>query len=300
MSIKNDLKRVSLIILFTLMKIIKENILYIYTDGSSYSGPRHGGIGILYVFFDSKGIEQAIPCDENGYKEATNNEMELMAVLEGLKQTRHRTFDLKYNYIEVRTDSSYVRDNYKRAFYWSKQKWVSKEGKPYDNAEIWKELIKLIPKLKAKVEVIWIKGHGKGATKDEYNDAVDKLAKKSANSPLINPSLSISTNRRKKTKEKTKIGNVIHTSQPIAIRIVMDKLLKMQDIYKYRYEVIEETSPYFGCITFAYSDKSFRAGHSYLVVFNQNPKNSRILKLITEIGKPKNPSPAVIRALEGI
>jgi len=140
------------------MKIIKKNTLYIYTDGSSYSGPRKGGIGIIYVFMDAAGEEKVIQCEEYGYKQATNNMVELHAVITGLKGVLEQEFEIKYNLIEVRTDSMYVKENYKRAlFNWSKEKWLSRYGKPIENAEQWKLLVKLLPKLKCKVEIVWIK-----------------------------------------------------------------------------------------------------------------------------------------------
>ena len=44
------------------------------------------------------------------------------------------------------------------------------------NADLWKELIREMAKVRKRVDIEWIKGHAK----NEHNKAVDKLAKNSA------------------------------------------------------------------------------------------------------------------------
>jgi ribonuclease HI len=62
-----------------------ENALNIYTDGSCFSSPRRGGIGIIFVFpyYMNKEKQEFAP---EGYIGATNNEMELKACIMALKQ----------------------------------------------------------------------------------------------------------------------------------------------------------------------------------------------------------------------
>ena len=61
--------------------------LNIYTDGSSLNSPRSGGIGIVFVFPDDFPIEDHIwEFEYAGYKNATNNEMELLACIAALKE----------------------------------------------------------------------------------------------------------------------------------------------------------------------------------------------------------------------
>ncbi len=84
--------------------ILKKNIVYIYTDGSSFSKPRRGGIGIRYIYLDEKENEFRIDCDEPGNESGTNNQMELKAVVQGLKKLPSQNIPIKYNLIEVRTD----------------------------------------------------------------------------------------------------------------------------------------------------------------------------------------------------
>ncbi|MBL0330072.1 MAG: ribonuclease HI [Bacteroidetes bacterium] len=261
------------------MKILKRNILYIYTDGSSFSNPRKGGSGIRFVQLDENEEETLLDIEPDGYMGATNNQMELYACVEGLRQVSLTYIDQPYNVIEIRSDSKYVIDNVSQAkYYWPKQNWLNSDGKPILNVDLWKQLLKEISKIKVQIVFVWVKGHAK----DEHNKAVDKTAKKSANSFLKAP-LSIVTTRRKTTKEKTKIGSVVNSGQKLSIKIVTSEFLKQQKLAKYRYEVISKGSKYFGKIDIAYSKVIMRDAHSYEVTFNKNINNPRILRIIREI-----------------
>ena len=88
--------------------IFRKNTLYIYTDGSSLAKPRKGGIGIRYVYLDDDENEIRIDYNQYGYREASSNQMELLAVIEGLRHIFHQDIMINYNYIEIRTDSMYV------------------------------------------------------------------------------------------------------------------------------------------------------------------------------------------------
>ena len=45
--------------------MLDDDALNIYTDGSSFSGPRVGGIGIIFVIVNSAGDEEVV--NEFGY-----------------------------------------------------------------------------------------------------------------------------------------------------------------------------------------------------------------------------------------
>jgi len=63
-----------------------ENALNIYTDGSSLPHPRSGGIRIRFVTDDAQGEEVIENVELPGYKNATNNQMELYACVAALKE----------------------------------------------------------------------------------------------------------------------------------------------------------------------------------------------------------------------
>ena len=66
--------------------MIIENAIIIYTDGSSFSRPRLGGIGIRLVIINSLGQEEVEDISLAGSAATTNNQMELYACIKSLKE----------------------------------------------------------------------------------------------------------------------------------------------------------------------------------------------------------------------
>jgi ribonuclease HI len=62
-----------------------ENALTVFTDGASLPAPRRGGIGVHFVHTDSVGNESYYDLSEPGYMGASNNQMELQAVITALR-----------------------------------------------------------------------------------------------------------------------------------------------------------------------------------------------------------------------
>ena len=254
--------------------------LRIYTDGSSYSKPRKGGVGIRFVGVDENGDEIINDMELPGFKGATNNKMELYACVAGLREAlEYRDLSL-VNAFEIYTDSLYVADNYKNAmFEWPKNRWRNHEGRPIMNAELWKNLVKLIKKSSPRrVDIHWIKGHAK----DRHNRAVDKLAKKSAKNAL-NPPLTVVGVRRKKTEKSTDIGSVEMRGQRISIRIITTEYLLVQRLWRYKYEVISKWSKYYGNVDEIFGSEVMREGHHYEVRVNKNTANPMATTVLREI-----------------
>ena len=264
--------------------MVYENALNIYTDGSSFSRPRRGGIGIRYVTIDDAGNEVVQNEEVPGHEGATNNQMELLACIKALEDaSKHPDFEA-VDRIYVFTDSMYVTDNLNRAkFQWSKSRWHNRDGKPVENAELWKRLIRVLQKLQKiskRVDFEWVKGHAK----DPHNKAVDKLAKQSAKGVLNRP-LEVTTVRRKKTALTVEPGCVPMCGQTLSIRIITDKYMRVQRLYKYKYEVLPDNGTLSGKVDFIFHDsKQFlRAGHHYEVRVNSDTKNPRVMEVLREI-----------------
>lgn len=260
--------------------MFRKNTVYIYTDGSSLPKPRRGGIGIRYVYLNDDEEEFRIDLEEFGYQSATNNQMELEAVIFGLKKLNKQNIPIKFNLIEVRTDSQYITANINHAKYsWSKSQWKNKSDRPIENSILWKELITIISKFHVKIEIVWVKGHGK----DIDNKAVDKSAKKSAKSILAPPIVPVKM-RRKITSLKTSRGSIKMEGQKVQIHIITDEYMKLPKLCKYRCEVISKRSKYFGCVDLLFSElHHLKAGHNYYVKLNSDMKNPRILKMFKEL-----------------
>ena len=126
--------------------VLDENALSVFTDGSSYSHPRRGGVGIRFVWTGEDGHPRTRDEAPPGYEEGTNQEMELMAPFLSLRMlTDRRAFiDVAaFSKVCIYSDSQYLVDNWNRArFQWPGDHWHSRDGQPIDNAALWKNLIR--------------------------------------------------------------------------------------------------------------------------------------------------------------
>lgn len=261
---------------------IDESAVTVFTDGSSYSRPRRGGLGMVVVVVDSDGnLEEHDYCPP-GYESATNNQMELQACVEALEylESRYCPVDVgRYSKIVITTDSRYVYENWDRAkFEWPKTRWTLRGGAPVANAQIWKALFKLVRRSGRRVEVRWVKGH----KNSPGNKRADKLAKQSAKGVLRPPLTQVSV-RRKKTTESVEPGSVKLSNQRLTIRIVTCEWLRVQRLWKYKYEVMSRRSPFFGKVDVVFSEIALRDAHTYYVVMNDQTGNPRIRIMIREI-----------------
>ena len=263
--------------------MLVEGALNIYTDGSSYSSPRTGGVGIVFVRNDDAGNEVVEQSGLPGYKGATNNQMELQAPILALREAKQRGLAAGVRRIVIHTDSMYVCENYKRAmFEWPKTRWTKRGGAPVLNAELWKDLVKAIKSTGCIVEFRWVKGH----RTDPYNKTVDKLAKRSAKRATESPLAQVSV-RRKRTREMVQPGVVSMRGQRLSIRVITCEYLRVQQVWKYKYEVVSKRSPFYRKVDWVYSprDLLLRDGHSYQVRLNTDPAYPQVLKLFRELEK---------------
>src|SRR5271166_4538800 len=176
--------------------IIDETAVNVFTDGSSYSHPRRGGLGMIFVVVDENGDEVLHEHSPPGYSSATNNQMELKACAEalGFLTSKYSPIDLsQFSKIVINTDSRYVVNNFGRAkFEWRKTRWHTRDGAPVANAQIWKELVRIVTKLLQRVEIRWIKGH----KSSDHNKTADRMAKLSAKGHLRAPLTTVSVRRK--------------------------------------------------------------------------------------------------------
>lgn len=133
----------------------------LYTDGSSRGNPGPGGYGaILLAGQHRKELSQ-------GYRRTTNNRMELMAVIAGLKALKK--VGMK---VTVYSDSQYVVKAVEEG--WLKN-WIRtnfKGGKK--NKDLWLQFDELAKKHHLKF--IWVKGHAD----NPLNNRCDELATEAA------------------------------------------------------------------------------------------------------------------------
>ena len=138
----------------------KETKVEIYTDGACSGNPGKGGWGAVLIYKDYKK-------EFSGYnEETTNNQMELTAVIEGLKKLKE-TCD-----VDVYTDSAYVCNAFAQNWVcnWQNNGFKNSDKKPISNIKLWKELLLLCET--HKVNFYKVKGHAD----NELNNRCDKLA----------------------------------------------------------------------------------------------------------------------------
>ena len=141
---------------------MKVNIV-LHTDGSCKGNPGPGGYCSILCCKGYKDLEVA------GYEpNATNNRMELKAVIEGIRKLT------RPSNVTVETDSHYVCMGIAQVAEWEKNGWKLRNGQAPKNIELWKEFQLLTTKGNHSVHYQYIKGH----SGDKYNERCDKVAKK--------------------------------------------------------------------------------------------------------------------------
>src|SRR5437762_914401 len=154
--------------------MLRNDAINIYTDGSAFSKPRAGGMGVRLVLVDWDANEEVEDHVLDGHVSATNNQMELRACTRGLQLAYEHPRSRDYQRRVVFSDSRYVVDNWRSAIdSWPNSGWRTREGAPVLNVELWKQLVNCIARTGRPVDFVWVKGHAK----DQHNKVVDKLAK---------------------------------------------------------------------------------------------------------------------------
>ena len=135
--------------------------IMMYTDGACKGNPGIGGWG---VFIKYRYNEDSL----SGFEpDTTNNKMELMAVIEGLKTIPPNSE------VTVFTDSQYVKNGISQwIINWKRNGWKTASKKPVKNKDLWQRLDILVKK--NKVDWKWVKGH----SGNPGNERADQLANK--------------------------------------------------------------------------------------------------------------------------
>ena len=144
-----------------------------FTDGACSGNPGPGGWGVLLQAHDGEAlIRERELC--GGEAETTNNRMELMAVIEGL-----RALD-QASQVVITTDSQYVKNGITQWIHnWKRNGWKTSAKKPVKNVDLWKRLDASVQK--HTVDWKWVKGH----SGHPENERCDDLARDAAGSDKL-------------------------------------------------------------------------------------------------------------------
>lgn len=266
------------------MEIHPENTLVIYTDGSKRPKPNRGGVGIVLVWTNAEGREEFREHVPPGFYGVTPPQMELQAVIEALRLVDRRPPIVDrslYDKIRIYSDASYVVDHHATAKWrWSRSKWRKSNGGPVENADLWKEILRLERKIGLPLEIRKVEGHGS----NEFNNRADRLAKLSvdgATRPALTPAI---VRRKKSPRRPRREGIDLIGDDPVDIHIHLLKYMPVQKLYRYDFSVRSQ-GRYFDEVSGAHAslDLALEAGHSYRVRFNGLPNNLEIVEIIEEI-----------------
>ena len=139
----------------------KKKRVTLYTDGACSGNPGLGGYAGILIYGENRreytGAE----------KQTTNNRMEVMAVIEGLKCLKYPCI------VDVYSDSAYTVNAFENGwiYAWEKNGWKKADKKSVLNVDLWEELYTLT----RKHEVIFHKVAGHAD--NELNNRCDELAR---------------------------------------------------------------------------------------------------------------------------
>jgi ribonuclease HI len=138
----------------------------IYTDGACIGNPGPGGYGVVLLF---NGRRKEL---SSGFRKTTNNRMELLAVIEGLRALTEPCE------VMVFSDSQYIVNGMTKGWAkkWEMSNWKLASGGRALNQDLWEQLLRLCER--HDVSFRWVRGH----TGNRENEQADKLALAAAQS----------------------------------------------------------------------------------------------------------------------
>jgi len=133
----------------------------IYTDGACSPNPGPGGYGLI-IAQDGRTRELS-----GGYRNTTNNRMEIMAAPVGLREIRSEAGEK----VKIYSDSRYLVNMYNGGYAakWRSKGWRLANKQPALNVDLWGELLDLAH---SGVSFEWVRGH----SEHPENERCDVLA----------------------------------------------------------------------------------------------------------------------------
>jgi ribonuclease HI len=130
-------------------------LVHLYSDGSSLGNPGFGGYCAILKYGEHEKIVSGADRD------ATNNQMELKAVIEGIKAIKSPCK------ITITSDSTYVVKGINE---WLSN-WIKKDFKKVKNPDLWREYIEVSKG--HQITAFWVRGHDG----HEENERCDDIAR---------------------------------------------------------------------------------------------------------------------------
>jgi ribonuclease HI len=141
----------------------------IYTDGACLGNPGPGGYGVILLYKDHRKELSG------GYRQTTNNRMELIAAIIGLEALKEKC------QVTLYSDSEYLVKAMSRGWTqrWRANSWKRNKREKVLNPDLWERLLQLCER--HEVQFSWVKGH----TGTLENTRCDELAVQAAQQPNL-------------------------------------------------------------------------------------------------------------------
>jgi len=136
----------------------------IYTDGGALTNPGRGGYGVVLQY---QGHRKEL---SGGFRRTTNNRMEILACIEGLRALKRRSE------VIIFSDSRYVVNSMSKGWArrWKARGWMRNQEEKAENSDLWEQMLELCAY--HTVEFRWLRGH-QGTLE---NERCDELATQAA------------------------------------------------------------------------------------------------------------------------
>jgi ribonuclease HI len=141
----------------------------IYTDGACSGNPGPGGYGVVLLYNEHRKELSG------GFRMTTNNRMEIMAAIAGLRALKARCN------VTIVTDSQLLINTMTRGWIerWQRNGWKKRNKENVLNIDLWAELWRLCGY--HKVRFVWTEGHAG----DPENERCDRLARDAIGQPPL-------------------------------------------------------------------------------------------------------------------
>jgi ribonuclease HI len=136
----------------------------IYTDGGCINNPGPGGFGVILLYGNHRKELSG------GFRNTTNNRMEILAAIKGLEALKERCR------VTIYSDSQYVVNAIEKGWAqrWKSNGWRRNRKEKAVNPDLWEQLLRQCDR--HEVRFRWIRGH----VGTSENERADHLAKKAA------------------------------------------------------------------------------------------------------------------------
>ena len=149
------------------------SIITIYTDGACPNNGSEFSSGGWAAVLEGGEKQLRISGHESP---TTNNRMELMAILQGLK-----AINAEAARVTLFTDSAYARNGCKTWRHtWKRKGWRKSNNKPVENIDLWRQIDALLER--HDVDLHWVKGH----SGHPQNELADRLAVAASHGQTVN------------------------------------------------------------------------------------------------------------------